>query len=85
VILFQKIVQISYRAVLAILLQSSLSLKLDNGWWVSGVLVGVNNPRGRMVVSAQGLGSESARRPLESRLAPKKEVDRRTAGIHGPV
>ena len=53
VILFQDVIEILHRSVVTVFLQSSFGLKLDNGWWVSSVLVGVDNPRRRMVLPVQ--------------------------------
>ena len=71
VILFQNIVEILHRSMPAILLQSASGFELYDGWRVSGVLVGVDDPRVRMVRTSQGFGSESAR-PLLGRAWPKE-------------
>ena len=62
-ILFQYIVEISHRSMSTVLLQSALGFELYDGWRVNGVLVGVDDPRVRMVRTSQGFGSESAWRP----------------------
>ena len=84
VILFQDVIEVLDRSVLAVLLQNTLGFELYDGWRVGGVLVGVDDPRVRMVRAFQGFGSESAWRP---RVAPsrKKEVDGRLCGIHRVV
>jgi hypothetical protein len=51
VILLQDVIEILYGAVLAIVGQITCGLEPSNG--VSGVLVGVDHSRGRMVLSAQ--------------------------------
>ena len=66
-ILFQKVVQILHRSMPAILLQSLLGLELHDGRRITGVLVGVDDPRRRMALSAQGPWRESAR-PLLRRV-----------------
>jgi hypothetical protein len=38
--------------MLAVLLQSTLRFELHDGWRIAGVLVGVDYPRCRMVLSA---------------------------------
>ncbi len=48
----------------AFLLQNTVDFELNNGWRIAGMLVGVDYPRRRMVLPAQGFGSESARRRL---------------------
>ena len=53
-ILFQYIVKVLYRSMPAILLQSVLGFELYDGWWITGVFVGVDYARRRMVLSAQG-------------------------------
>ena len=42
----------------AILLQSLLGFEPHDGRWITGVLVGVDDPRRRMVLSAQGFGEK---------------------------
>ena len=84
VILFQNIVQILYGTVLAILLKGTFGFKPHYRGWISGVLVGINNPRRWMVLTAQGLGEKALSRCCVA-LSREKEVDRRTAGVHGPV
>jgi hypothetical protein len=43
----------------AILLQSASGFELYDGWRVSGVLVGVDDPRVRMVRTSQGFGQKA--------------------------
>jgi hypothetical protein len=83
-ILFQNIVQILHRSMPAILGQSALGFELYDGSQVSGVLVGVDHPRSRMVRTSQGFGQKA----LGGRgvaLGRKKEVDGRPIGIHCAV
>ena len=84
VILFQYIVEILHRAMLAILHQSALGFELYDGWRLSGLLVGVDDPRVGMVRTSQGFGQKA----LGGRgVAPgrKKEVDGRPSRIHRAV
>src|SRR5271168_876449 len=83
-ILFQNVVEILHRSMPAILLQSLLGFEPHDGRWITGVLVGVDDPRRWMVPSAQGLGEKSLSRSCVA-FSRQKEVDRRTGGIDGPV
>jgi len=56
VILFQDVIEILHGAVLAIVGQIACGLEPGNGGWISGVLVGIDDPRRRMVLTAQGFG-----------------------------
>ena len=56
VVLFQNIVQILYRTVLAILLKGTFGFEPHDRGWVGGVLVGINNPRLGMVCTSQSFG-----------------------------
>src|ERR1700686_2150232 len=58
-ILFQYIVEILHRSMLAILHQSTLGFELYDGWQVSGLLVGVDDPRVGMVRTSQGFGQKA--------------------------
>ena len=62
VILFQHIIEVLNRSMPAILLQSLLGFEPHDGRWITGVLVGVDNPRRRMVLSAQGLREKALSR-----------------------
>ena len=42
-----------------VLLQNTGGFEFNDGWRVSGMLVGVDDPRRRMVLSAQGFGEET--------------------------
>jgi hypothetical protein len=83
-ILFQYIVKVLYRSMPAILLQSVLGFELYDGWRVSGVLVGVDDPRSGAVLLTQGFGQKALG---GHGVAPgrKKEVDGRPCGIHRAV
>src|SRR5260370_37090011 len=62
VILFQNIIEVLHRSMPAILLQSLLGFKPHDGRWITGMLVGVDDPRRRMVLSAQGLAEKALSR-----------------------
>jgi hypothetical protein len=66
------------------LTRADCGLEPGNGGWISGVLVGVDYRRRRMVLTAQGFGSEALSRCCIA-FGREKEVDRRTARIHSPV
>ena len=55
-----------------------------NGGWISGVLVGIDDPRRRMVLTAQGFGQKALSRCCIA-FGREKEVDRRTAGVHRAI
>jgi hypothetical protein len=57
VILLQDVIEVQHRSVLAVLLQNSLVFELHNRRRVSGILVGVDDPRVRMVGSVASLQS----------------------------
>src|SRR6202049_1622161 len=80
-ILFQYIVEILHRSMLAILHQSTLGFELYDGWQVSGLLVGVDDPGGASVRPSQGFG-EKALGGRGVALGRKKEVDGRPSRIH---
>ena len=84
VVLFEHVVQIWHRPMPAVLLQSALGFELYDGRRVSGMLVGVDGPRVRMVLSAQRFGQEAlcCGRVL---LGREEKVEGRAGGIHRPV
>ena len=84
VILFQDVVKVLHRSMSAVLLQSTFGFELRNRRRITGVLVGVDDPRRRMVRSAQGFGEETLSRCCVA-FSRQKEVDRRTGGVHSPV
>src|SRR5258708_40055814 len=55
-ILFQNVVEILHRSMPAILLHSLLGFEPHDRRWITGGLFGVDDPRRRMVRSAQGFG-----------------------------
>src|SRR5271165_1402002 len=80
VILFQNIIEVLHRSMPAILPQSLLGFEPHDGRWITGILVGVDDPRRRMVLSAQGLGEKALSRCCVA-FSRQKEVDRRTGGV----
>src|SRR5271170_7968318 len=84
VILFQDVIEILHGAVLAVVGQIACGLEHGNGGWISGVLVAVDDPRLRMVLTAQGYAQKALSRCCIG-FSQEKEVDRRTAGVHRPV
>src|SRR5271170_6602219 len=84
VILFENIIEVLHRSMPAILLQSIFGFELHNRRRITGVLVGADDPRRRMVRSAQRFGEEAFGRRCIA-FSRKKEVDRRTGGVDSPV
>ena len=58
-ILFQNIVEILHGSMAAVFLQRSFGFELHDSRRVSNVLVGVDDPRHRMVLAAQGFGQKA--------------------------
>src|ERR1700686_945875 len=77
-------VKVLHRSMSAVLLQSALGFELRNCRRITGVLVGVDDPRRRMVLSAQRFGEEAFGRRCIA-FSRQKEVDRRTGGVDSPV
>jgi hypothetical protein len=84
VILLQDVIEVLHRSVLAVFLQNTLVFELHNCRRVSGILVGVDDPRVRMVRTAQGFGQKALSRCCIA-SSREKEVDRRTDGVYRPV
>src|SRR5271165_4734300 len=84
VILFQDVIEILHRSMLAVLLQNTLSFELHYRRRITGVLVGVDDPRRRVVLSAQSLGEEAFGRRCIA-FSREKEVNRRTGRVDSPV
>src|SRR5271165_191159 len=59
VVLFQNIVEILHRSMLAALLQNTLLFELHNRRRVSGMLVGVDDSRHGMVLPSQSFGKKA--------------------------
>src|ERR1700686_3643060 len=83
VILFQDVIEILHGSMLAVLLQNTLVFELHNRRRVSGLPVGVDASRGRMVCSAERFGQKALcyGRVLFGR---EKEVEGRAGRIHRP-
>src|SRR5277367_826944 len=62
VILFQNIILVLHRGMPAILLQSLRGFAPHDGRWITGVFVGVDYARHRIVLSAQGFGEKALSR-----------------------
>ena len=60
VILFQDVIKILNRSVLTVLLQNTVGFELNDGWRISGVLVGIDYPRCRMARLRPALLRENA-------------------------
>src|SRR5271166_4788364 len=84
VILFQDVVEILHRSMSAVFLQSTLSFELRYRWRITCVLVGVDDPRRPIVLSAQRFGEEAFGRRCIA-FSREKEVDRRTGRVDSPV
>ena len=83
-ILFQNIVEILHGSMAAVFLQRSFGFQLNDGQRVRCVLVGVDDPRCRPVLTAQGLAEKGLGRPCIA-FGRGEEVDRRAARIHCPI
>jgi hypothetical protein len=84
VILFKDIIEILHRSVLAVLLQSTLGFEPLDGWWITGVLVGADDPRRGVVSPPKALALKALGRRCIA-FSREKEVDRRTGGVDSPV
>src|SRR5271166_2060585 len=67
-----------------VLLQNTGGFEFNDGWRVSGMLVGIDYPRRGMVLPAQGFGQKALSRCCVA-FSREKEVDRRTGGVNSPV
>ena len=74
VILFQDIIEVLHPSVLAVLLQNTLLFELHNRRRVSGILVGVDDPRVRMVLPAQGFGQKRSAAAAPRLAESKKSI-----------
>ena len=84
VILFQNIIEVLHRLMPTILLQSLFGFEPHDGRWITGVLVGVDDPRRLMVLTSQGL-IQKALGGCCVAFGRKKEVDGRPGGVDCPV
>jgi hypothetical protein len=58
-ILFQNVAEILHRSMAGVLLQSALGFELLDGRRVSCILIGVDDPRCRMILDAQGFSQKA--------------------------
>ena len=72
-VLFQDVIKILHRSMPAVLLQNTIGFELNDGWWIAGVLVGVDDPRRRIVIPAQGFGQKAFRRCWIAFLAERRK------------
>ena len=77
VILFQDVIKILHRSMSTLLFQNSAGFEVNDGWRISSVLVGVDDPR-REMSPRQGFGQKARGRRCIA-FGREKEVDRRTA------
>ena len=83
-ILLQDVIEVLHRSMSAVLLQSTFGFELRNRRRITGMLIGVDEPRRRMARTAQGFGEEALSRYWVA-FSRQKEVDRRTGGVDSPV
>jgi len=74
-ILFQDVIEVLHRSMLAVLLQSTFGFEFHNRRRITGVLVGVDYPRRWMVLTAQGFSQKALSRRCIA-FGREKEVDR---------
>src|SRR5271166_4283781 len=84
VILFQDVIEVLHRSMLAVLLQNTLVFELHNRRRVGGVLVGVDDSRRRMVCSAERFGKKALGRG-RILLGREKEVEGGAGRIHHSI
>jgi hypothetical protein len=80
-ILFQDVIEVLHRSVLAVLLQNTLVFELHNRRRVSGMLAGVDDSRRRTVCSAERFGQKALGR-VRVLLGREKEFEGGAGGIH---
>ena len=71
-ILFQNIVEVLHRSMPTVFFQSALGFELHDGWWITGVLVGVDDPRRGVVLTAKALARKRSA-AAASRLAERRK------------
>ena len=59
VILFQDVIKILHWSMSTLLFQNTAGFELNDGWRISSVLGGVDDPRRGMVLLAQGFGQKA--------------------------
>ena len=72
VILFQDVIKILHRSMSTLLFQNSAGFELNDGWRISSVLVGVDDPRSGMVLPTQALVRKRSA-AAASRLAERRK------------
>ena len=72
VVLFQDVIKILHRSMSTLLFQNTAGFELNDGGWISGVLVGIDDPRRVMVFPAQGFGKRSVAALQSSNIRPSK-------------
>ncbi len=82
-VLFQDVTKILHWSMPAVLLQNTVGFELNDGWWITGVLIGVDYARRRMVPSAQAFGEKTLGCCCVA-FSREKKVDRRTGGVDSP-
>jgi hypothetical protein len=73
VILFENIIEVLHRSMPAILLQSTFGFELHNRRRITGVLVGVDDPRRRMFSPPNALARKRSA-AAASRLAERRKL-----------
>src|SRR5260370_31542414 len=73
VILFQNIIEVLHRSMPAILLQSALGFEPLDGWWITGVLIGIDYARRRMVLSPPKALARKRSAAAASRLSERRK------------
>ena len=71
-ILFQDIVKILHRSMSTVLLQNTVGFELNDGWWISSVLVGIDYPRRDMVLPPKAFVRKRSA-ATASRLAERRK------------
>ena len=84
VVLFQDVIEVRHRSMPAGFFQNTVGFELNDGWRITGVLVGVDYSRRRMACFAQRFAQKAFSRCCVA-FSRQKEVDRRTAGVDSPV
>src|ERR1700756_5556992 len=84
VVLFQDVIKTLHWSMAAFLLQNTVGFELNNGGRISGVLVGIDDSRRRMVLPVQGFGQKALGGGCIT-FGREKEVDGRAGGIHRAV
>jgi hypothetical protein len=72
VILFQDVIKILHRSMSTLLFQNSAGFELNDGWRISSVLVGVDDPRRGMVLPPKALVRKRSA-AAASRLAERRK------------